>query len=252
MEGRVIVGQEEVAARLYKIGAGAASVGAIHILSLLLSWFVETNGGFTVPLTGYVFPESLILSLLGGLLAGIGLLAGYLVKRVGLTKLLIGLFAVLGGLLALASPLFIYLVRILSLNIKGYPDIGMFAAIFTGIVQLGIGALALLTPTKREIIPTPAPLPPTPQPEVFEPAQPTTTTQRTTPPMSRQSSRAATTRFIPASDIEEASCSICYEPVQREEAVKCSNCGTIYHRGCMEAWVGLNSTCPNCKAIVIE
>ncbi len=248
----MIVGQEEVAARLYKIGAGAASVGAIHILSLLLSWFVETDGGFTVPLTGYVFPESLILSLLGGLLAGVGLLAGYLVKQVGLTKLLIGLFAVVGGLLSLSSPLYIYLVRILSLNIRGYPDIGMFAAVFTGIVQLGVGALALLTPTRREVIPTTRPIPAAAQPDLFEVAQPAPATRRPVAPTPQQPPRASTTRFLPASDIEEATCSICYEPVQKEEAVKCSNCGTIYHRGCMEAWVGLNSTCPNCKAIVIE
>lgn len=249
MESRVIVSQDEAMARLYKIGAGAASVGAIHILTLLLSWFVESDGGILIQLTGYVFPESLALSLLGGLLAGIGLLSGYLIKRIGLTKLFVGVFAAVGGVLALSSPLYVYLVKILSLNIKGYPDIGMFAAVFTGVVQLGVGALALLTPTKREVIPTARPTAPLTQPELFEPAPSTTPARRTSPTAQRL---GATTRFIPASDIEEATCSICYEPVQRPEAVKCENCGTIYHRGCMEAWVGLNSTCPNCKAIVLE
>ncbi len=242
----MIVGQEEVMARLYKIGAGAAAVGAIHILTLLLSWYIESNGKVVAALVGYVFPESLIFSVAGGLMAGIGLLIAYVVKRVIVTKLVIGALAVIGGVLALFSPLYIYFYHILELGIRGYPDIGFFAAIFTGIVQIGVGALALLTPTKREIIPTAAPeITPTP---AFEPAP---TPPPPTTPRTRRPRGPATARIVPATDIEEATCSICYEPVKPEDAVKCSACGAIFHRGCIDTWVSLNGTCPVCKAVIV-
>ena len=235
----MIVGQEEVMARLYKIGCGAAAVGAIHILTLLLSWYVETDGELLTALAGYVFPESFMFSVAGGLMAGVGLLIAYLVKRINVMKAVIGVLAVVGGLMALFSPVYVYLYRIMAFNVRGYPDIGFFAAIFTGVVQLGVGSLALLTPTKREVIPAAVPQAAPVVPE----ARP--------PPTAAPPRRPATARLVPALDIDQATCSICYEPISPEDAMKCSACGALFHKGCIEAWVSLNGTCPSCKAVII-
>ena len=52
----MIVSQEEVMARFYKVGSTAAAIGAIHILTLLLAWYVQTDAGSITELAGYVFP----------------------------------------------------------------------------------------------------------------------------------------------------------------------------------------------------
>jgi len=229
-------------ARFYKVGSGAAAVGAIHILTLLLSWYSETDHGFSTPIAGYVFIESFMLSVIGGLLAGIGLLIGYLLKRVKAVKLAIGVLAVIGGLMALGSPIYIYINKISALGIKGYPDLGFFAAIFTGVAQLGVGSLALLTPVKEEIISAPeAPTPMVPTPTAPRP--------QVRPPSPRA---APTTKLTPAVDLEEAVCSICYEAIAPGDAIRCSNCDAIFHKGCIDAWVSLNGTCPSCKAVVVD
>jgi len=242
----VIVSQEEVMARFYKVGSTAAAIGAIHILTLLLAWYVQTDTGSITELAGYVFPESLMLSLIGGLMAGIGLLLGHVLKRLKSIKYSIGVLTVIGGLMAITSPIYAYLERILALGIKGYPTIGFFTAIFTGIIQLGVGSLALLTPIKEEVVPitqapTPAPIP-TVTPTTAQPPIARTPTER---------GRGATTRILPAPDLEEAVCSICYEPIPVGEAMRCMNCDAVFHRGCIEAWLSLNGTCPICKAVVV-
>jgi len=243
----VIVSQEEVMARFYKVGSTAAAVGAIHILTLLLAWYVQTDAGSITELAGYVFPESLILSLIGGLMAGIGLLVGHILKKLRSVKYSIGVLTVIGGLMAISSPIYVYLERILALGIKGYPTMGFFAAIFTGIIQLGVGSLALLTPIKEEVVPvtqapTPAPIP----------AVTPTPAQPPVPRAPSRRGRGTTTRILPAPDLEEAVCSICYEPIPVGEAVRCANCDAVFHRGCIEAWISLNGTCPICKAVVVS
>jgi len=242
----VIVSREEVMARFYKVGSTAAAIGAIHILTLLLAWYVQTDAGSITELAGYVFPESLILSLIGGLMAGIGLLLGHVLKRLKSIKYSIGALTVIGGLMAISSPIYAYLQRIQALGIKGYPTIGFFAAILTGVIQLGVGSLALLTPIKEEVVPvTQAPAPAPPPAVTPAPAQ---------PPVPRAPTgrgRGATTRILPAPDLEEAVCSICYEPIPAGEAMRCMNCDAVFHRGCIEAWLSLNGTCPICKAVVV-
>ena len=242
----MIVSREEVMARFYKVGSTAAAIGAIHILTLLLAWYVQTDAGSITELAGYVFPESLMLSLIGGLMAGIGLLLGHVLKRLKSIKYSIGALTVIGGLMAISSPIYAYLQRILAFGIKGYPTIGFFAAIFTGVIQLGVGSLALLTPIKEEVVPVTQPPAPAPIPTVTPaPAQ---------PPIPRAPTgrgRGATTRILPAPDLEEAVCSICYEPIPAGEAMRCMNCDAVFHRGCIEAWLSLNGTCPICKAVVV-
>jgi len=233
----LIVSREEVVSRFFKIGSGAAAIGAIHILALLLSWYIEANSETAI--YGYVFPEALILSITGGLLAGVGLIVAYFAKRLRLLKLFLGGFTVIGGVLATLSPIYIYAIKLLSLSINVRLDIGFFAAVFTGVLQLGVGSLALLTPIKEEPVPAPpliTPPAPTP-PTTAGPARP---------------SRAVTAKIVPAPDLEEAVCSICFEPIPPGEAVRCSNCDAVFHKGCVDTWVSVNGTCPSCKAIIVD
>ena len=234
--------REEVISRLYKIGSGAAAIGAIHIFALLLSWYTEANSNTSM--YGYVFPDALIFSVTGGLLAGVGLLAFSFLKRLRFAKLALGLLTVVGGVLATTSPIYVYVVKILGLSIKAHLDVGFFAAVFTGVIQLGVGSLALLTPIKEESLPA------MPQAQPPPPAlsQPPSTVLR---PPAQRAGTSATARLIPAPEVEEAVCNICLEPIPPGEAVKCSNCGALFHKGCIETWVSVNGTCPNCKAIIV-
>ena len=234
-----MVTREEVLSRFFKIGSGAAAIGAIHILALLLSWYTEANSGAAI--YGYVFPEALILSITGGLLAGIGMIAAYFAKRLRLLKLFLGGFTVIGGVLATLSPIYIYAIKLLGLSVNVHLDIGFFAAVFTGVLQLGVGSLALLTPVKEETVPTP---PPVVTPTVRPRPPPTAETARP--------SRAVTAKIVPAPDLEEAVCSICFEPIPVGEAVRCSNCDAVFHKGCVDTWVSVNGTCPSCKAIIVD
>jgi len=234
-----MVTREEVLSRFFKIGSGAAAIGAIHILALLLSWYTEANSGAAI--YGYVFPEALILSITGGLLAGIGMIVAYFAKRLRLLKLFLGGFTVIGGVLATLSPIYIYAIKLLGLSINVHLDIGFFAAVFTGVLQLGVGSLALLTPVKEEPLPTP---PPVVTPPVGPRPPPTAEAARP--------SRAVTAKIVPAPDLEEAVCSICFEPIPVGEAVRCSNCDAVFHKGCVDTWVSVNGTCPSCKAIIVD
>ncbi|RLF99066.1 MAG: hypothetical protein DRN47_04325 [Candidatus Wolframiiraptor sp.] len=234
-----MVTREEVLSRFFKIGSGAAAIGAIHILALLLSWYTEANSGAAI--YGYVFPEALILSITGGLLAGIGMIAAYFAKRLRLLKLFLGGFTVIGGVLATLSPIYIYAIKLLGLSVNVHLDIGFFAAVFTGVLQLGVGSLALLTPVKEETVPTP---PPVVTPPVRPGPPPTAEAARP--------SRAVTAKIVPAPDLEEAVCSICFEPIPVGEAVRCSNCDAVFHKGCVDTWVSVNGTCPSCKAIIVD
>jgi len=235
--------REEVLSRLYKIGSGAAAIGAIHILALLLSWYVQVINGSEISIEGWVIPWSRLMSLLGGLMAGVGVVVIHFIKRLKVMKIVLGSMIIIGGALAVFSPIYSY-VFWLS-NMVTYPriDLGFFASAFTGFIQLGVGALVFLTPVKEEVIPTaaaPTIPPPTAPPEVSVTAP------------SPGPSRSATTRLVPARDVEEAICSLCLEPIAQGDAVRCSNCDAIFHRGCIDAWASVNGTCPNCKAIITE
>jgi hypothetical protein len=241
----LIVTQEEVTSRFFRIGAGGAVAGAIHILTLLLGWYIETDGEVVLTLTGYYFIESFLFSIIGGLLAGLSLLTAYLVKRLSVIKAVIGGLTTAGGLLALSSPIYVYVFKILEVNLRGYPDLGFFAAIFTGVIELGIGTLILLTPLKKEIVyPAEAPTATVYPPPL--PSEPSVSF----PSSGRRAARPNVAHIDVAEDVEEGVCTICYYPLTSENAVKCSACGALFHRDCIDAWVNLNHFCPSCKATI--
>ncbi len=233
--------REEVMSRLYKIGSSAAAMGAIHILTLLLSWYVQVIDETERSIQGLVSPYATMISLVGGIMAGIGVIIIHFVKRLRLMKNILGASIIMGGFLATVSPIYSYWFWLLDLSSYSRFDLGFFVATFTGVILLAIGALALLTPVKEEVIPMPFATPQPTTPELFEAgvAAPSPT-------------RPATTKLVPAPDVEEAICSICFDFIPEGEAVRCSNCDAIFHKGCIDSWVGINGTCPSCKAVVIE
>lgn len=241
----MIVTHEEVVSRFFKIGASGAVVGAIHILTLLLGWYIETDGEVILTLTGYNFFESFLFSVTGGLLAGFSLFTAYLVKKLNVIKAFLGGLTLVGGLLSLFSPIYVYIFKILRVNLRGYPDIGFFAAIFTAIIELSIGILILLTPLKKEIIYTME----MPLTTVY---LDTLSTESARPRLNLrgESGRPPVAHIETAEDVEEGVCTICYYPLTSENAVKCSVCGALFHRDCIDAWVNLNHSCPNCKATI--
>lgn len=233
--------REEVMSRLYKIGSGAAAMGAIHVLTLLLSWYVQVIDGTEKCIQGLVSPYATMMSLVGGILAGVGVIIIHFIKGLRVMKNVLGVSIIVGGLLATISPIYSYWFWLLGLSSYSRFDLGFFVAAFTGVVLLAVGGLALLTPVKEEVIPsTFAALPPA-GPELMEAG--------VTAP---SPSRPATTKIVPAPDVEEAICSICFDFIPRGEAVRCSNCDAIFHKGCIDSWVSVNGTCPSCKAVVTE
>lgn len=233
--------REEVMSRLYKIGSGAAAMGAIHVLTLLLSWYIQVIDGTEKLIQGLVSPYATIMSLIGGVLAGVGVIIIHFIKGLRAMKNVLGASIIVGGLLATASPIYSYWFWLLELSSYSRFDLGFFAAIFTGIILLAIGALAALTPIKEEVIPMVFTTAPQAMPELFGSGMATPSP-----------SRPATTRLVPVPDIEEAICSICFDFIPEGEAVRCSNCDALFHRGCIDSWVSINGICPSCKAIVTE
>lgn len=232
--------REELMSRLYKIGSAAAAIGAIHILTLLLNWYVQVVDGSEKPIQGFVSPYAVMLSLIGGIMAGVGVIAIHFIKRLKLMKNIMGILIIVGGVLTTISPIYSYWFWLLDLTSYSRFDLGFFAAAFTGVIILAAGALALLTPVKEEVIPTPTAAQPLAPPTLLEAAA------------SRPTGASTTTKLVPAPDVGEAICSICLDFIQEGEAVRCSNCDAIFHRGCIDSWVSVNGTCPSCKAIVTE
>jgi len=233
--------REEVMSRLYKIGSGAAAMGAIHVLTLLLSWYVQVIDGTEKYVQGLVSPYGTMMSLIGGALAGVGVIIIHFIKGLRGMKNVLGVSIILGGILATISPIYSYWFWLLELSSYSRFDLGFFAAVFTGVILLAIGALAILTPIKEEVISTAFTAVPPAAPELLEAG-----IAAPSPP------RPATTKLVPASDVEEAICSICFDFISEGEAVRCSNCDALFHRGCIESWVSVNGICPSCKAVVTE
>jgi hypothetical protein len=238
---RLLTTREEVMSRLYKIGSGAAAMGAIHVLTLLLSWYVQVIDGTEKYIQGLVSPYATMMSLVGGILAGVGVIIIHVIKGLRTMKNVLGISIIVGGLLTTISPIYSYWFWLLELSSYSRFDLGFFAATFTGVILLAVGALALLTPVKEEVIPSTLAAMPPAGPELMEAGV-----------AAPSPSRPATTKIVPAPDVAEAICSICFDFIPEGEAVRCSSCDAIFHKGCIDSWVSINGICPSCKAVVTE
>jgi predicted RNA-binding Zn-ribbon protein involved in translation (DUF1610 family) len=230
----MVVSERRLLVRFFQIGSVLALAGSLHVLTLLLPWYtVRADAVSTSVLSGYILPETLILSVLGGVLAGLSLLVTSFSQRVTSVRTILVALSLLGGVLALVSPLYLGFVRVPALSVAGEPGIGFFVALFSAIVILALGIVALLT-----------------RPRVVEiPYQSYGGLGAATAGASQS---LETTSFEVAGDVEEGIvCPICYTSVEAENAVKCSSCGVVFHSGCLDAYVNINGTCPNCGRAVV-
>ncbi|KAI4314007.1 hypothetical protein L6164_026950 [Bauhinia variegata] len=53
----------------------------------------------------------------------------------------------------------------------------------------------------------------------------------------------------PSSD-EEVDCAVCLCKIREGEEIRVLRCEHVFHRGCLERWVGFNATCPICRDLV--
>ncbi len=227
------VSEERVLARFFKIGSILSLVASLHMLSLLLPWYETiTDTVAQSRIAGYIPLETLALSVAGGVLAGTALVASSASRNVSTVRTILMAMGFTGGVIAAVSPLYLILVIIPRLNITGRLELGFFAAIFTALTLFGVSGIAAATRIKR-VRPYPygyAPLPSAqaePQPQ-------------------------GETSFVAVDSVEEGiKCPICYLDVDAESAVKCTSCGVVYHSGCVDTWVDLNKTCPNCQRTVV-
>jgi hypothetical protein len=227
----MIVSEQQLLVRYFKLGAVLALAGSIHILTLLLPWYVvKSDTVSTTILTGYILPVTLLLSVAGGVLAGISLLATSFSTKVNVVRLSLTSLALAGGLLALLSPLYMAFISIPNLGVGGAPDIGFYGATLSAVVVIGLGVLAIVTKPKRVEVP-------------YTGYQASWSASET--PVEE------TSMVVPDSVDEGVVCPICYTSVTVENALKCSSCGVVFHAGCVETYVNINGTCPNCNRAVV-
>ncbi|MEM4315869.1 MAG: hypothetical protein QXT66_05965, partial [Nitrososphaerota archaeon] len=116
----VEVSEERVLARFFKIGSILSLVASLHMLSLLLPWYETiTDTVAQSRIAGYIPAETLILSVAGGILAGLALVSSSLSKSVGTVRGVLMGMGFAGGLVALVSPIYLMTVIVPRLNITG-------------------------------------------------------------------------------------------------------------------------------------
>lgn len=56
-----------------------------------------------------------------------------------------------------------------------------------------------------------------------------------------------------SSSIKKVSCTICHEPVylREKENIKCSYCGSQFHRTCITSWLLKYNSCPLCLNVFL-
>ncbi len=229
----MMASERSVLVRFFRLGALLALVGSLHILALLLPWYVVSSDTvYTTTLSGYLLPETLLLSAVGGVLAGLALLATSFSSRAGTIRVTLVTLALLGGLLALASPVYLSFIVVPRLNVTGEPELGFFASLFSAIVLVVLGSLAALTRLQRVEAQYPADY------RVFE-----------IPYLQAPAEETSLERL--ESVDEDLICPICYTSVTAENAVRCTSCGVVFHEGCADSYVSINGTCPNCGLTVV-
>jgi len=239
---------EEAVARFFKLGIIVSLVSVLHMLTLLLPWYVVDASPFTRSFfLGYLSTESLFFSITGGIMAGIGLLIITFVSSINKIRIIMTSLTFIGATLMLLSPFYLLMVKIPTLAVQGKLEWGFFPSVITPVILFAVGFLiakpGFSTPSGVEA-PIRYPSEPAPVMSRVNFAEPSLEVVSTPRP-----SRAAATEvasLVPALDVDAGTiCSICYYEVDADTAVKCSSCSMVFHRDCVESWVSLNGICPN-------
>lgn len=217
--------------RFFKLALVAAGIGAVHILTLFMTWYTVVSDTITTTtIHGYLITESLYMSVAGGIVCGIALLLSSTSLNVITAKWLVGATALVGALLAIISPAYAQFIVIPALKARGYLEIGIFMSYFSAIAMMVPAATIMATPIRIEVMPR------------VEPPHLGTST------IVEEAVELVHTTDMPPGTI----CGICYQELDPETTMMCSNCQTLFHKGCIDIWVNLNGTCPSCKKPVIR
>lgn len=239
----------EALSRFMRVGALISLLGAFHTLTLLLTWFAVTYDTLQrQALLGYWLNESFMLSLAAGALAGLAGIIASLSRKISIVKIAVPSAASASAALAIFSPIYSYILKMPQFDVTFNPEIGLFAAIFSGIgiagaaVLAGLVSLSVKTQQIGGAWRTPAYQQYELESMAEEPGQ-VSTEQPVERPLS------AGPNYSPAQNVPEGSqCVICYDQLTPETAYACNSCGALFHKDCADAWSELGGQCPNCGA----
>lgn len=235
-------------ARFSRIGALISLLGATHALSLILNWFSINydNVGRSL-ITGYTFMEPLLFSLAAGGAAGATGVFSSNLKDLTKLRLVTPLLSFTAAGLALFSPLYTYLIKLPSFGgLNFIPELGLFAALFTGIAIAGASVLALIAAMRTRVTTymAPSPLWATAMEEEAE-----TVAEFTEPAVEAQTAILEQPPERGEREIETAGtgqCMICGDLISGGETESCRLCGAVFHKDCINVWVDLGNKCPSC------
>ena len=224
---------------------------------------VSYDAATRFPLLGYSLSESFLLSLGAGALAGLSGIAACLLNRITLTRIIVPAAAAAAGVLAILSPTYSLTVKVPGLGVNATIEAGMFAAMFSGIAMLGAGIMALIVSLTTRIerhAPYMGYQPAAYEPPQYQYPEISETTgeeyvERASmmeeatleEPTHEEAPQGEVTSYAPAGDAAIGSqCAICYDQLTRDTAVRCTTCGTLFHRDCADISRELGGQCPGC------
>lgn len=249
----------EAQSRIVRVGALISLLGALHTLTLLLGWFAVTYDSLqSQVLVGYGLNEGFLLSLVAGGLAGAAGALSALMRSFSRLRVLVPAIAASSGALATLSPIYLFMVKMPRLGIAFTLEIGLFAAIFSGVAILGIGVLASMIGlrAKTEYVPAAWQSYPRYQEPLIEQSVSMTMEQpeeffvTEEPAAAEQTSAPGTARsYGPVEETPSGGqCSICYDELIPGATMSCSSCGALFHKDCVETLAELGGKCPTCGA----
>lgn len=218
--------------RFFKLASVTAGIGAVHVLTLLMSWYTVVSDTITTTsIQGYVITESMYMSIGGGIIGGVAVLLSSLSSSIRTARWLIGTTSLVGALLAIASPAYAHFMIIPALHAEGHLGIGIFMSYISAIAMAVPAVTIIATPIRVEVMPYAGPRYPSVSPPAVEEA----------------------VELVQAAEIPPgAICGICYQELDPSATLMCSGCQTLFHKGCIDIWVNLNGTCPSCKKPVLR
>ncbi len=247
----------EALARFSRIGAMVSFLGAIHSLSLLLTWFSINydNVGRSL-ISGYTFSEPLIISLVAGGTAGVAGILSSSLREISKIRVVLPTLSFTSAGLALFSPLYTYLVKLPSFQLSYTPEFGMFGALITGVAITGSAVLATVASirTKSTVYLGPPPSWATQELDLARgPGEGGVEGQEVqVPEVWEETTRVETAQPTPSQPSSQApaggNCLICGDTVPSGDLATCKGCGATFHRDCMNVWIDLGNRCPSCNA----
>ncbi|MCS7142313.1 MAG: hypothetical protein NZ920_00750 [Aigarchaeota archaeon] len=238
--------------RLSRIAALLSILGALHVLSLLLNWYVVSYQNLEIQvITGYLLNESMLISLIAGALAGASGVLAVLYSNFSWIRIAVPAMGTVAGALALGSSLYSYLIKMPSFRIEFVPQIGFLSALFSGggLFAMGLLAVIIVSRTRVERQTHAWGRPQTLSYDMHE--EVTTEPETITPLKTLDREQPMTTQYLRSTTKTEGTqCIICYDKTVGGEVAECPSCGATFHKDCIDSWIDLGGSCPSCGAAI--